>query len=443
MAQSAQVGNATLVANLTGIVHEIWDNKVLSAVRWESPTAQLMQEAGAGDFDFTGEALVGATDFQRATGAMGTGTAGDLPDGHLFDAVQWQVTPIRRYRRFVADNHALMRATGRGSFQDLGDRIFDQLWGSWRIMEIRHAVGDSNGVLCTIASRTSSTVVVVQNGYNHSGMRATIALQVDQDIAWLDSSNSNAVGGAGSVSAINYSTNAVTVTTAATWEPSPQTAANDLIVCATTTDSTADYFATEYQGAKNGLMTIVDPADANTTVFNISEATYERWNPYRVASGTFDHIEVTEFLQRLESKSTYPVTPDTHTIVLHPAAFAELARTLLGYQQQQNLGKTLEGGYQTVRVAGYDFVKDPYQLHNVMYALCDEDLFTVNLLEASYYDDDGSMWARLEDYDGQEGFVRDYCNSFSPRRNRHGALTGITFANVTFTDFDPEPVEGS
>ena len=61
------------------------------------------------------------------------------------------------------------------------------------------------------------------------------------------------------------------------------------------------------------------------------------------------------------------------------------------------------------------------------------------LVEAGFFDDDGSMYSRLADFDGKEGYVRDYCNSFSPRRNRHGALTGIAHSNVTVGDFDPTP----
>jgi hypothetical protein len=118
---------------------------------------------------------------------------------------------------------------------------------------------------------------------------------------------------------------------------------------------------------------------------------------------------------------------------------AELARSLVGFQQQQQLGKVLEGGYQTVNISGWDIAEDEYQIPDVLYALCNEDLFTVSLVEAGYFDEDGSMYERISDYDGKSWWVRDYCNSFSPRRNRHGALTGITLSSVTASDFDAVP----
>ena len=241
------------------------------------------------------------------------------------------------------------------------------------------------------------------------------------------------------IASIAYSTNTVTMTSAAVWEPSAQIGANDIIVAATTADISATYYDDEYQNAKNGLLDIVDPDANNTTVFNISQTTYPRWKPFRVASGTLDHIEVTEFTQKHAAKSTFEVTPMSHTMVCHPAIIAEMARTLVGFQQQNQLGKVLEGGYQTIRVAGFDFAPDPFQIHDVLYSICMEDLYTVSLVEAGYFEEDGSMFDRISDYDGKEWFARDYCNSFSPRRNRHGALTGITLANVTASDFDATP----
>lgn len=434
MAIDSQVGNVQSVADLAGLTHEVFRGAVLPTVRWESVSAQMMQKAGAGDYTYEGKKLVGATDLQRPTGALGT--SGKLPDAADFDATQWQSTPVRRYRRFAVDNFTEKRATGAGAFGDFGDRVFEQLWGAFRLMEIRHAVGSSAGTLCKILARTSATVFTVKDGYGHTGTNPCLLIDEGMVIAYYDVSESE-IGGAGKIKSINRSTN--TVTMAASWDGSNLPVVNDLVVAATTASTTADYFDTERNNAKNGFLSIVDPGALLTTVLNISQTTYPRWKPFRKSSSTFDTIEVTEFMRKLEAKSTFPVTAETHTIIMHGASMAELARTLLTYQRQYNLGKTLEGGYQSVRVAGYDFAEDPYQVHNVMYAMCGEDLYNVSLVEAGFFDEDGSMYSRLADFDGKEGFVRDYCNSFSPRRSRHGALTAISHANVTTGDFDPVP----
>ena len=432
----SQVANVDQISDLGGLAHAVFTTEVLPAVRWSSPTQELFADAGSGDYKYVGSKLVGATDLQRPTGAMGT--SGKLPDAAHFDAVNWETTPVRRYRRFAMDNFTEARATGEGAFEDYAQRVYDQLWGAWRLMELRQAIGGAAGTLCKVGSRTSGTVWVAKDGYGHTGMAGTIMLDEGMDIAFIDVSDSNAVGGAGKIQSINHSTGAVTMTAA--WDATTNVAANDLIVAATTTSTSATYFDTERNNAKNGLLSIVDPGATLTTVLNISESAHARWKPFRQASSTFDTIELTEFMEQLEAKSTFPVSSETHTVLMSKASRATLARTLLTFQRQQNLGKVLEGGYQTVTFGDYDIAADAYQLHDVAYAVCDEDLYTVTLEEADFYSEDGSMFQRLSDYDGKEGYVREYCNSFSPRRNRHGALTGITQnAAVDSDDFNPVP----
>lgn len=435
MALGSQQANVDALTDITGLVHEIFVGDVLPGVRWESPTAQMYMNAQEGDYRYDGESLNGATDLLRPHGAVGSN--GMLPDSSHTDAANWQTTPVRRYVRRAVDNFVESAAVrGPGSFADLAERLFNQMWGAFRLMEIRHAIGGNDGILCLVSSRTSATVWVAKDGYNHTGTNPLMLMDEGMAITH-HSTDGGAAEGAGTISSIAYSTD--TVTMAASWEQTAMVAANDLVCACTTADPTADYFISENNFAKNGQSEVIDP-DANlTTVFNIAEGTFARWKPVRIASSTFDHIEVTEFMRKLQAKSTYPVTPDSHTAVLHGGAFAELARTLVGFQQQQMLGKTLEGGYQTIRIAGFDFVVDDYQLHNVMPVYCTEDLYTVSLVEAGYFDEDGSMYDRIADFDGKEWYVRDYCNSFCPVRNRNGALTGITLANVTADDFTPVP----
>ena len=307
MALGSQVSNVQSIEDLAGLTHEVFRGTVLPSVRWESVTAQIMKMAGEGEYTYLGKKLVGATDLVRPTGAMAT--SGKLPDAHDFDAVQWQSTPVRRYRRFAVDNFTEARATGEGAFGDFSERVFDQLWGAFRLMEIRHAVGSSAGTLCKISSRTSTTVWTAKDGYGYSGTSPLLMLDEGMVIAWYDVSGS-VIGGAGTIKSLNYTNN--TVTMAADWENTtgdPVAVANDLVVAATTPSPTADYFDTERNNAKNGLLSIVDPAGDLTTVLNISQTTYPRWKPFRKTSGTFDHLEVTEFLQKLEAKEHFPGDP--------------------------------------------------------------------------------------------------------------------------------------
>lgn len=437
MAYGHQGDNVQAITDITGLVHEVYAGQVKPHVAAWSPTSQLFQDAGPGQYRVDGEKLVGSADLYFAGG--GVHTSGQLPDHMYQDAVEWYTTPFRRYVRRAIDNFIEARATtGPGSFGDLSERLFNQMWDAFGRMQIRGAIGSSTGTICKCSSRTSSTVWVAKDGYGHASTDPLMHLQKGMTIAWIDLSDSNNEAGAGVISSIANSTNTVTMASAATWEPSEALAANDLIVFATTSNISTSYFETEYGLVQNGLLDIVDPGAANATHLGITEATHAEWVPVREASSTFDHIEVTEHWRKLRAQSHAPVGPQSHVAIAYGGVVAELARTLEGYQQQMNLGRTFEGGYQAVRIGNMDFIEDDYQIHDVLYTVCTECLYNVPLGgEADYFAEDGSMYQRLSDFDGKEWWVRDYGQTFSDRRNRHGALTGITLSNVSATDFTP------
>lgn len=427
--------------DLSGLVHEIFAGSVKDNCRAKSPSADVFNEATADTgYRLDGQKLVGAADLTYAGGAMGSSQT-YLPDNQYIDPANWEITPVPRYIRRAINNFDEERArSGPGAFESLAERLFDQMWNAWFRMEIRHAVGSSTATICKASSRTSSTVWVAKDGYGHAGTSPLMHLEPGMVIAWLDAGASNAAAGADIIASIAYSTNTVTMTSAAVWEPSAQLAANDLVVMATTNDISKDYFDTEYQAARNGIMDIVDPDASLTTVFAIAEGTYPRWKPFREASSAFDHIEVTEHWQKLRAKSTDEVTASSHVCLTSGAVIAELARSLEGFQQLQSMGGKWEGGYNEVGIAGMSFRQDDYQLHDVLYTLCRADLQVADLGgDAAIYDEDGSRFRRLADQDAKEWFARDYGNAWSDRRNRHGALTGITLTNVSASDYDPVP----
>lgn len=443
MPQDSQVSNVEAISDLAGLVHEVFAGDVKSSVAAESATSQLFSEAhrgtGQGQYRLDGEKLVGASQLRYAGGAHGTD--GSLPDTQYQDAVNWETTPGRFYCRRAIDNFTEARGrSGPGTFGDFLGRLHDQMWDAFARMKIRHAIGAADGVICKVSSRTDADTFVVKDGYGHVGCDPLMHLEPGMVIAWVDVSDSNAIKGAGIIDDIDYATKTVDMASAATWEPGDALAANDLIVFATTPDITADYFATEFNRALNGVMTIIDPDQAASTVFGIAEGTNPRWKPFREASTSFDHIEVTEYLRKLRSKSNRPVTRQTHTNIAGPAVMAELARTLVGFQQQQQLGRTFMGGYQAVNISGWDFIEDDFFLQDVIATCCHEDTYNVDLDgEADYFAEDGSRFSRLADFDGKEWWVRHYCQYFADRRNRHGALTDVALPNVDPDDFSPTP----
>ena len=436
MAYVTQQSNVELMASLTGLTHDIFVGGVQNDVKRSSATAKLFQDAEPGEYRFAGQNMVFAADLRFKTG--GVSTDGNVPDYVPLDAVQGQVTPIRRYERIALDNFVEKRSTGEGAFEDLGERIFNKLWDSWECMEVRQAIGPASGLVGKCSSRTSSTVFVIKDGYGHTATDPIQHLAEGSILAWWDV-NVSGIAGAGKISSIAYSTNTITMDSGTTWEPSATLAEDDLIYFASTNNIDNDHFVSERNLAPNGLGTILDPDAAATTVHNISQTTYPRWKPYRKTSTTFDHIELTEHWLQIGPHRGFKVSPATDVVLTHPSCKAQLARSLMAFQQQTALGGELKGGYSDLAISGIPIEDDTFFYHDVCATISREHLFRIHLGgDADFFTDDGSMWDRIPNYDGKDAFVRDYMNYMSNHRGAHGALTGIT-VDVTVGDFSTTP----
>jgi hypothetical protein len=437
MPLGSQASNVELMADLTGLTHDIFVGSVVNNVRRESPVSMMFQDAEPGEYHLEGQNMVFAVDLRYKTGAMASD--GNLPDHVPLDAVQGKITPVRRYQRIALDNFVEKRATGPGAFEDLSDRIFDKLWDAWASMEIRHSIGGSDGIIGLCDSRTDADTFVIKDCYGHTGTNPLSHISEGSILAWYDLTATAAFDGAGIVADITESTRSLDMTDAASWDPGDDIAEDDPVYFATTPDITADYFTGERNLAPNGLGTIVDP-DANlSTVFDIAEASYPRWKPFRKASVTFDHLELTEHWLQLAAKRGFGVTPQTDVVVSFPSCVAQIARSLMGFQQQSYTGTDLKGGYNTVTVSGIPIVEDHFFYHDVAMTLCKEKLYRINLGDdVDFWGDDGSMWSRIADYDGKEAFVVDYLNMFCTHRGANGALTAIT-TDLTDSDFTSVP----
>lgn len=429
----SQQANLATMATLSNLTHDIFVGDVADNVRRLSPTSRLFQDMPAGDYRLEGASMKGAIDLEEATGAMATD--GHLPDNVDQDVVEFEVTPVRRYKRIALDNLIEKQASGPGAYEAIGDRIFTRLWKAWEAMERRHSVGYSTGLIGKVESRTSSTVFVIKDAYGNAGTDPMANIAKGTILAWWDLTATAAIDGAGKVASYVPSTRTVTMASATTWEPADLLAADDLIYIATTNNISNDHFISERNLAPNGAGTILDPAAAATTVFGVSETTNPGWKPVRKTSTTFDHMELQEFWGFLESKRGFPVSPETDVVITFGSACAQLARSLMGFQQQAYTGDTLSGGYQALRVGGIAIEKDPAFFHNVCATWYKPSLYRIPLgKDADLWGEDGSVWSRIADFDGKEAFVVDYLNNVCNHRGANGAITGITLDTTLDAD---------
>lgn len=439
---SSQTANLNTVAGLTGLFHDVFVNKVVPNLAHMAPAAGLFRRAGQKDYTLVGKQLIYSGKLRASGGAMST--SGNLPDHQFQDVVQFNTTPVRSYVRRAIDNFVKVRGVSPGVFEDFADEMQRQAVEAFERKISRDAHGGSSAVVCKCSSRTSQTVVVVKDGYGHTGTNPLMFIEPGDILSWLDASDSYAAKGAAKVSSFVYSTK--TITFAANFDDnSTLIAAGDPICFATTTGTAplstkAGHFETEYGIGPQGFRDILDPDSANSSYNGVAEATYPRNKPLRKTSSSWGETEFMDFIGEIEAAGNTTVTPDSHVMTCQRAVFNELARTLISFTQIQGKGQALQGGWTTINLAGNDFLVDGYHTHDELMAHCLDDYVVVDLSgDIQTFMGDGSQFARLEDFDGVEWFMYWYGNRFAERRNRSGTLKGISISNYDADQFAAVP----
>lgn len=418
------------VSNISTTVHENYVNEVKPLLDHIDAFAALFSKIGPGGYSLVGEKLQFAVEVSYSGGFMGTD--GYLPDHQEVDPQEVYTTPARLYIRRAADNFLRAAAVRPGAYEDFFARLQSQMIDAVQRGTAFHIHGSTAATVCTFVSRTSATVLVVDAGYGHASTAPCMFVEAGMNMALLDASNSYAVIGAAEVSSVDYDTSATTatITFASNIDASSTGADGDPLVFCTIDDSTSTYYVSERNYAPLGMFDMLDPDAGATSLLGLSDSTYPRWAPQILASSDFGHIEVMEFLEYISAKSNSEVSAASHVLTMQNGVRIELAKDILPYQQQNQLGRSLEGGWRTVRVGEFDLLTSHYHPHDLMYAVCPEDIHVVDLDgEPAVFAEDGSDVSRLADYDGIEWYLKHYVQRFPSRRNRMGTLTSITNPN--------------
>lgn len=438
----SQVDNLNTVAGLSGLFHSVFNNKIVPNLAHMAASTGVFRRAGPKDYTMVGSAVYYAGQLRASGGAMST--SGQLPDHQYTQPVPFNTSPVRSYVRRAMDNFVKARGVDPGVYGNFADEITRDATEAFERKMSFDAHAGSSAILCKVASRTSATVVVVDDGYGHTGTNPLMFIEIGDTLAWLDATDSYAYKGAAKVSAINYTTKAITFGTAFD-DASTVPADGDLIVRATTTGTAplstiAGHFVTEYGLGPQGFRDILDPDSDNSSYNGVAEATYIRNKPARVASVSWGEVEFMDFIQQINASGNTQVAPDSHVLTCQGAVLNELARTLVSFTQIREKGQELAGGWTTVRLAGFDFLEDGYHTHDELMCHCLDDYVVVDMSgDAQVFTGDGNQMTRIDDWDAIEYYMYWYGQRFAERRNRSGTLTGISISNYTADTFAAVP----
>lgn len=343
------------------------------------------------------------------------------------------------YLRRGADNYLVELGQGNGVYENYEDRLMSQAMDAVERKTGFHVHGSANATVCTFVSRTDADTLVVDAGLGHAGQNPVDFVAPGSVLALLDAGSAFATIGVAKVSSITFdsSNGQATINFASDIDTGSAGEDGDPLVFATSDDSTANNYVVERGLAPNGLLNLIDPNQDQSTFQGVTIASNPRFDATRFTSTDWGHVEARKFMTQLSASSNMQVSPESHVMTMHPGAEIELAKGLLNFQQQENLGRTLEGGWETVRVAGFDVLSDPYHLWDVVYFIDSDSIHVIEPVPPEIWAGDGAQKARIADYDGYEWFIRAYHQRITTTRNRLGAIIGV--ANPDKYDFTVNP----
>lgn len=433
---ATQVGEIQRTTSaVSTLFHDNFVNEVKSLLKYMDPFAELFSEMGPGGYSFSGTQITSALDDNAAVDFQGTD--GYHPDSSYFEPFEWSATCARAYLRRAADEFIVHLGQGNGVYQNYEERLTAQALDAVRRKVGFHVHGSANATVATFVSRTSSTILVVDAGLGHAGQDPTHWLYVGAVLALLNANSSHTTIGVAKVASWTFdsATGQATITFASAIDSGSDGADGDPLVFATSDDSSANNYGVERGYAPNGALNIFDPNESQSTFQGVTLSSHTKWDPARKVSYDWGHVELTEFAEQVAVESNMPVSTESHVVTMHTGAKIEVAKGLLQYQQQSNLGRELQGGWKTVRVGEYDLLASPYHIWDVAYFVDPDSIHVVEPFEPQIWVPDGSEKNRIPDYDGWEWVIRWYGQRLTTTRNRLGVITGI--ANPNKYNFRP------
>lgn len=318
----------------------------------------------------------------------------------------------------------------QAAFVSLARKILEEAKDAAKLgmQEIAH--GDGKGVKGVITTVNSTTEVEVQHpfGYTDAG-QGGLLLDQDMYVAVLDASASFAVLGRSRVSSVTNAGDVATVTLA---DAVSGMAANDVIVAATTSD-------TSYNSFPNGLGSLINRGGSYNDLHNLDAGTYVRWNTTRIdAAASFpgetpNEMHIWELATRVAGVSgkNAKEKPGDFLLLTTPGIEKQLAESFLGQRRfDASTQLTLKGGFKAVNIIGIPVVSDFWCPAGTVYLVHLPSLLWIDAADWQpvEYESAGN-WRFVSGRDAFETSFKAYINLATAMRNAHGMIFGYADTN--------------
>ena len=357
--------------------------------------------------------------------------AGYFPPDTTAQEVQANVGVVRAYTTRQIDGLAFVGTQSKdAAFTTIAKKTMEEIKEASQLLMQQALHNKADGVVALIGTASSATSIIVSSPYGVSGAgQGSLLISVGDTIAALDVTNSNAVLGYATVTAISNSGDNATLTLSGAGISGMDV--NDKIVKATAND-------TSFNSAMNGLISITNRGGSYASLHNISASSYPIWDATRMTAGTDTpdanqptESDIWDLIQKIAGRSGKDamVRPKDFLLMTTPGLAKKLMESMVG-QRRFTAGEfatTIKGGYKALEVCGIPLVQDYYVPAGTIYLLHIPSLAWVDAKDWGFVEFEGAgPWRWLQGRDAFETSYGFYGNLACLARNAHGSIVGYT-----------------
>lgn len=423
-------------ADLSGLLKNFYQNYRMYAQNLVTPFLAQLEKASTKTIRWGGNGAF----WDVVTGRPAGGTfsvGGFFPPDTFAQEKQASTGVARAYVTRQIDGLLNLGTMNKeAAFEKILKKTYKEIKSASRLLMQGALHGAGQGVLCTVSSVTSTTVVVVNAPYGIAGAGQGTLLLAGGDYLAVRSANGNTLRGKSALSTIT-TTSATSANGTLTFSsPIAGMVATDIIVKATVSDDS--YTATAGSGVPNGLANITNRGGAYNVLHGLDAGAYPIWNTVQMVAGvdtpdvnTPTEDDIWQMIRRAANWSGEDamLDPGEFLLMMGPGMIQKVSQSFVGQRRftASEIASKIKGGYRALEVCGLPAFEDYYVPAGTIYLIHIPSIAWVDAKDWSFVEFEGSgQWRWIQGRDAFETTFGSYVNIATLVRNPHASITGYT-----------------
>lgn len=432
------MSNPTIItdADLSGLLKNFYQNYRMYAQNLVTPFLAQLEKANTKTIRWGGNGAY--WDVVTGRPAGGTFSQGGFFPPDTFAQEKQATTGVARayVTRQIDGLLNLGTMNKEAAFEKILKKTYKEIKSASRLLMQGALHGAGQGVLCTISSVTSTTVIVVSAPYGITGAGQGTLLLASGDFLAVRSANGTTLRGKSNLSTITTVSATSTNGTLTLSTPIAGMVATDIIVKATVSDDS--YAGTAGTGVPNGLANITNRGGAYPILHGLDAGTYPIWNTVQMVAGvdtpdvnTPTEDDIWQMIRRAANWSGEDANldPSEFLLMMGPGMIQKVSQSFVGQRRftASEIASKIKGGYRALEVCGLPAFEDYYVPAGTIYLIHIPSIAWVDAKDWSFVEFEGSgQWRWIQGRDAFETSFSSYINVATLVRNPHASIVGYT-----------------